>query len=330
MLPASLPRIHLAQLPTPFYPLDRISEHVGGPRIWVKRDDLSGFELSGNKVRKLEFAVAEALQHKADVLITCGGIQSNHCRATALIAARLGLQCHLVFRGTEPDIKDGNTLLASLAGAQCSYYPATSWGRLKEHFLFWKAHYAAQGLSTYEIPTGASNAVGLWGYVNAASELVSDLQMHGLDACLVCCATGSGGTHAGLALGMAEFAPDVAVKGYAVCDSAAYFQEKGAEDLDAWCVKYGLSLPGNSLELDIDDRYIGRGYGIADPGVYETIGLVARLEGLLLDPVYTGKAFFGMLDGIRSGRFDRFKNVVFMHTGGAFGLFPERDALTLV
>ncbi len=325
--PASVPRIHLAQLPTPFYPLDRLSQYIGGPRIWVKRDDLTGLELTGNKIRKLEYSAAEAIQQKADVLITCGGIQSNHCRATAFVAARLGIRCHLILRGREPEVRDGNTLLAALAGAQCSYYPIATWGRLKEHFRFWKEQYAAQGLSAYEIPTGASNAVGLWGYVNAASELVSDLHKHGLESCLVCCATGSGGTHVGLALGMSYFQPEVAVRGYAVCDSAAYFRIKGAEDLNNWCEKYALSLPAGPLELDVNDGYIGRGYGLADPDVYETIGLVARLEGLLLDPVYTGKAFFGMLDEIRSGRLGRFTNVVFMHTGGAFGLFPDRDTL---
>lgn len=324
MLPSQPPRISLAQLPTPFYPLKRLSSKVGGPMIWIKRDDLTGFELSGNKVRKLEFVLAEALNHRADLVITCGGIQSNHCRATAFAAARLGMRCHLLLRGDTPEVPDGNNLLASIAGAEVTYYPPVSWKNLPDHFAVWTDYYRRQGLNTYCIPTGASNALGLWGYIQAAKELVDDFSNSGVTMDMVCCATGSGGTHTGLALGLSHLAPDVNVRAYAVCDDRQYFEKKGAEDLLDWHRDYQSSPLSQRVQLEIEDAYVGRGYALADAPVFETIEMVAQTEGIILDPVYTGKAFHGLIDQIKSGPLGHCKNITFIHTGGAFGLYPFR------
>lgn len=326
-IPLLPPKIPLAHLPTPFYPLLRLSSRLGGPMIWIKRDDLTGFELSGNKVRKLEFLLADAVNQKADIILTCGGIQSNHCRATAFAAARLGLKCHLLLRGDKPIVFDGNTLLASLAGAECTYYHPSDWKNLDDYFAFWVEHYRSLGLRAYSIPTGASNAMGLWGYIAASDELTKDFSNHNVRMDLVCCATGSGGTHTGLALGLSRLAPDIIVRGYAVCDNRRYFEEKGAGDLVAWKNAYQTSTESFDVQLDIEDGYIGQGYGLAGESVFRTIELLAQTEGILLDPVYTGKAFHGLIDQIQSGKLHRCNNVAFIHTGGAFGLYPYKDRI---
>lgn len=328
MLYSSPPgRIALANIPTPLQPLDRLSSHFKGPRLWIKRDDLTGTTLTGNKVRKLEFVVQRALDQGADTLLTRGGLQSNQCRATAIVAAQLGLACHLVLRGEPPAVNDGNAFLAELSGAKMSFMGPAEYGREAQRTLLNLQHlYQAQGRSAYVIPTGASDGVGLWGYYTAAAELLEDFSGHDIDPAFVCCATGSGGTHAGLALGFAHLKAAPVVRGYAVCDSQAYFQSKSAKDIRDW---YALYCPEEQQPvipaLDINDAYIGAGYGKADESVYRAIKLLARTEGIILDPVYTGKAFAALLDQLTRGEFEGASDIVFMHTGGLFGLFPYRE-----
>jgi D-cysteine desulfhydrase len=320
------PRLRLARLPTPFEPLDRLSALIGGPRIWVKRDDLSDCGVSGNKVRKLEFTIAQALQEGADTLVTCGGLQSNHCRATALLGARLGLRVELVLRGEPSGIPDGNLFLDRLAGATVHCYPARRYQHELEALLAAHAgRLLEQGRRPFVIPTGASDAIGVWGYVAASAELADDFAQAGIDPRVVVCATGSGGTQAGLTAGLRLHGLRAEAWGMAVCDDAAWFRNKVHADLVAWQRRYGASLETGTLAVNVLDGYIGAGYGLADPGVFETIGLAARSEGLLLDPVYTGKAFDGMLREIRHGRFRDERDIVFVHTGGLFGLFAQRE-----
>lgn len=316
----------LARLPTPLQPLDRLSTALAGPRIWLKRDDLTDTLLTGNKVRKLEFVIARALDLGATTLITCGGMQSNHCRATALVAAQLGLSCHLVLRGEPPKEADGNTLLAQLAGAKITYLSLSEYGRgLDSHLRSLKEQYDRAGQPAYVIPTGASDGVGLWGYYSAARELAHDFVEHSFDPALICCATGSGGTHAGLALGLAHLQLAAKVRGYAVCDSRRYFQEKGKADIEHWYKLYQPAVAPVIPPLDINDAYIGAGYGHASGTVFAAIELLARTEGIVLDPVYTGKAFAGLLDQIRRGDLNHADDVVFVHTGGVYGIFPYRQ-----
>ena len=325
MSPLSFPpKIALAQTPTP---LDRLERADVDPyRLWCKRDDLTGCALSGNKVRKLEFVFSEALSQGADTLITCGGLQSNHCRATALIAAAWGLNCRLVLRGEPEQVYDGNLLLGQLAGAQIACFSEREYRKKLPELLAHQAHQVlASGGKPYVIPTGASDAVGLWGYVAAAKELAEDFHRCQIKQPLVVCAAGSGGTLAGLAAGLSAFLPTAEVLGIAVCDSAEYFRQRVYEDVSAAMERYpgcGLKMPEN---FTVVDDYIGPGYALVYPEVTQAIAEAAQSSGLMLDPVYTGKAYFGMLEQLRQRAFAP-RDVVFVHTGGIFGLFPYKHA----
>lgn len=327
MLPPLPPHLSLAQLPTPLQLMPRLSRELGGPRIWIKRDDLTGTALTGNKIRKLEYLLADAQQQDANVLITCGGVQSNHCRATAILAAQLGLKAHLILRGATPPVADANLLLDQLCGASVAFYTAREYqARLPELFAHWREVLTAQGMKPYAIPTGGSNTMGLWGYVQAAQELHEQLQTLNLNPQVIVCATGSGGTQAGLTLGMGHLRPQVEVVGMAVCDSAEYFNSKVQNDIDLWANQYSpLETP--RVTVRTNDSYIGPGYALATEDVFNTIRWAGRTEGLILDPVYTGKAFHGLVQEIRQGRYKHMDDVVFVHTGGIFGLFPYRSEL---
>jgi D-cysteine desulfhydrase len=320
-------RLSLAQLPTPLQPMVRLSEEFGGEyRLWVKRDDLTGSALSGNKLRKLEFMAALAREQGCNTLITCGGVQSNHARATALVGAQLGFKVHLVLRGEAPAELDGNLLLDHLAGARVSHYPPRQYAtELDEILASWRAYYQAQGDKALVIPTGASDGVGIWGYIAASEELGADLAAQGIARAHIVCATGSGGTQAGLTLGSALFDLPQQVWGVNVCDDAAWFLNKVAADVADWHQRYCPELPFPQLDTRVIDGYVGPGYGRAGDEVFATIARVARSEGLVLDPVYTGKAFHGMLEELRAGRFQGCQDIVFVHTGGIFGLFPQRQ-----
>jgi D-cysteine desulfhydrase len=322
MLP---PRLTLAQCPTPLQPLERLSAQFGGPTIWVKRDDLTGSVLSGNKIRKLEFTLAQAQAEGCDTIITCGGLQSNHCRATALLCAQLGFRCVLVLRGEPEAPYDGNLLLDWLAGAEIRTFKT---GRYQQELPALLAQAAADckasGRKPFVIPTGASDGIGIWGYIAACDELRSDFIAQGIAPRHIVCATGSGGTQGGLSAGVALYGIEATVWGIAVCDDEKYFQDKVHADLEDWQRRYQTTLPLDMVNVRVIDAYIGPGYGQAGPEVYETIALAARTEGLVLDPVYTGKAFHGLIEELKAGRFDDSNDVVFVHTGGVFGLFPHR------
>ena len=318
-------RIALARLPTPLQPLDRLSAELGGPRIWVKRDDLTESGAGGNKVRKLEFVIAEALHQGADTLITCGGLQSNHCRATALLGARLGLRVELVLRGEPDGLPDGNLFFDHLAGALVHCHPARRYQDELPALLEGHAAAArAAGHRPFVIPTGASDGLGVWGYLSASEELAADFRALGIRPRHVVVATGSGGTQAGLTAGLHLHAPSCRVHGVAVCDDAQWFRNKVLADLADWKLRVGSTLDLDALNLSTLDGYIGPGYGVADAATHATIRRVARTEGLLLDPVYTGKAFHGLLQELAAGRLREGDDVVFVHTGGVFGLFPQR------
>ncbi len=326
-LPAYFPaKIHLAQLPTPLQKLQRFCVS-GAPNIWLKRDDLTGFTLSGNKVRKLEFVLSYALSQGVQRIITCGGMQSNHCRATALACAQLGLKCHLVLRDTGVYQSGGNRLLGQMAGAESSVHVAAEYSRsLKALLADAAARYEAKGEKVMVIPTGASDGLGIWGYAAAAFELLADFKSKSIEPSHVVCATGSGGTQAGLSLGFALAGSSIQVVGMAVCDSTAYFQKKVSEDLQQWShLNPGCSLP-QAPRFETVDRYVGAGY--AKPGAADLALAVemATQEGVLLDPVYTGKAFYGLVEELKAGWLSDQKDVVFVHTGGGFGTFPYEQA----
>ena len=326
------PRLQLANTPTPLTRLERFSKQLGDVDIWIKHDELTGMEVSGNKIRKLEFSIAQALEEDCDTLITCGGVQSNHCRATAILGARLGLRVHLLLRGPQPEQADGNLLLDCLAGAQVSFIPARDWAGHNEVARQLQARYQSDGHKAFFIPVGASDEVGLWGYVAASQELRQDFDAQGIDPDVIVVATGSGGTQGGLIAGKALFGIRADVVAVNVCDDAAYFASKVGGDLAVWRERYEIDLDTSSLPIHTLDGYVGPGYGHAGPEIFATIAELARLEGLFLDPVYTGKAFHGMVSEIlkrKEGRptaLPEGKTLVFIHTGGLFGLFPQRQS----
>lgn len=325
-------RLSLAQTPTPLHALERISAVVGGPKIWIKRDDMTGSAVSGNKIRKLEFTLAKALAEGCDTIITAGGVQSNHCRTTALLCAQLGLQCHLILRGEDTDGAEGNLLLDKLAGANISFYDNLEYTRReREIYQAIQLQYAEQGKKAFAVPIGASDGHGLWGYIAACEELKQDFKNHDITPGHIISATGSGGTQGGLTVGAELFALGARVWGINVCDDENYFINKVAADIQHWHTLYPDSVdPGldaENLTIRVIDGYVGQGYARASAEVFALIKQLATLEGIVLDPVYTAKAFFGMIQEIKQGRFDDATDIVFIHTGGLFGLFPQRQQL---
>lgn len=323
-------KLHLAQTPTPLQYLERASAHWGGGhRLWVKRDDLTGVTLSGNKVRKLEYITAYAKDNGYDTLITCGGIQSNHCRATAFAGAQLGMPVHLLLRGETPSAAEGNLLLDHLAGATVNCYPSKEYtANLKHLFTQWQSHYAELGRKALAIPTGGSDGIGVWGYIQACEELKQDFAEHDIDRAHIITASGSGGTQAGLTLGAALHELPATVWGVNVCDDEAYFLAKVAADIADWHIRYPNN-PSVQTKAKMLPGYVGSGYGHASKEVFDLIAELARLEGLVLDPVYTGKAFAGMIAEIQAGRFEDCSDIVFVHTGGIFGVFPQSQGFTV-
>lgn len=319
-------KLDLALTPTPLQLLERASGKWGrGHRLWIKRDDLTGCALSGNKVRKLEFIAAHAIDNGYDTLITCGGLQSNHARATALVGAQLGLDVHLLLRGEEPLEREGNLLLDHLAGATVSCYPARQYvSEIDELFTHWQGEYAERGHKALAIPTGGSDGIGVWGYIAACEELAQDFQQAHIERAHIITASGSGGTQAGLTLGASLHQLPATVWGVNVCDDEQYFLDKVAADASDWQLRYP-GVPQVELQTRVIDGYVGAGYGVASDEVFELIAQLAALEGVILDPVYTGKAFAAMVAEIALGRFDGCRDLVFMHTGGIFGVFPQRE-----
>ena len=322
------PRLSLAALPTPMTKLERFSESLDGVTVWVKRDELTGLEVSGNKIRKLEFSIAQAQIEGCDTLITCGGLQSNHCRATAILGARLGMKVHLILRGEKPKSANGNLLMDFLCGAQISYLSQDQWAGHEQLAQDLQFDYAKSGSKAFFIPVGASDEIGLWGYIAAAQELKNDFDNLGLKPDYIVCATGSGGTQGGLLVGAQLF--DIAAKcvAFNVSDDAKYFHDKIVEDVTLWKQRYNQDLDIASLPIKTIEGYLGRGYGVAGKEIFASIHALAKSEGIFLDPVYTGKAFHRMVSEIKkghSGALAGAKTVVFIHTGGLFGVFPQAE-----
>ena len=324
MLTDHLPRIALAHLPTPLEELPRLTKALGGPRLYIKRDDQTGLAGGGNKARKLEFSVAEALHQGADTLITLGGVQSNHCRQTAAAAARCGLRCIVVLRGHAPATSNGNLLLDYLLGAQVVF----SGDRTREAVAEDVAkEQRAAGHRPHVIPVGASNEIGAVGFVAAIEEMDRQLKEQRLNVDHVVFASSSYGTQAGLCVGAKAvgFTPRIAA--IAIDSSRAELQKGVAEISVATIRRLGLKLNATPDEVVAYDGYLGAGYAIMGEPEKEAISLVARTEGILLDPVYTGRAMAGMIDLIRKGEFDKDETIVFWHTGGSAALFAYADQL---
>jgi D-cysteine desulfhydrase family pyridoxal phosphate-dependent enzyme len=326
---AGAERLRLAHLPTPLEPLERLSRELGGPRIWVKRDDCTGLAGGGNKTRKLEFLLGEALDQGADTVLTAGAVQSNHARQTAAACARLGLRCELFLKEAAPGRGEsyghsGNVLLDRILGAKVRILP----GEASAETAMEERAEALRGEERrpYAIPVGGSNAVGALGYVECARELSA--QAHGMNLAIdaVVHASASHGTQAGLAVGLGTgWAEEARLLGVGVSGSSRQARANVERIAAATCERLGS--PRCFAEIEVDDRFVGEGYGVPTPEGLAAIRLLARLEGLLLDPVYTGKAMAGLVAMVREARFGSDENVVFLHTGGWPALFAYEEEL---
>lgn len=322
-------RLNFAHLPTPIEELPRLSEHLAGPRILVKRDDQTGLAFGGNKTRKLEFLVAEAQEQGARTLISGGALQSNHCRQTAAAAAKYGFDCILVLNGEMPDKPSANLLLDQLFGAEIvTIADRNERDRvLKETFD--KA--VADGRKPYLVPYGGSSATGALGYAFAMEELMRQMQdlrvlkeLGGLDYIIF--GTSSGGTHAGLVLGQRVFGFKGKVLGISIDESEEWLKSHVSKLATEASEKLGERIRFESAEVLANADYCKAGYGVLTDAEREAVNLFAKYEGLLLDPVYTGRAAAGMIDLIRKGYFKREETVLFWHTGGQPALFAEKYA----
>ena len=325
-------RVSLAHLPTPLEHLPRLSEHLGGPDIFVKRDDCTGLATGGNKTRKLEFSMGEALEQGADTIITVGAVQSNHVRQTAAAACKLGLACEVMLEHRVQDPSDtyknsGNVFLDRIFGANLREYPAgADFDSAMEDVA---AEIRDRGGKPYWVPGGASNTIGALGYVDCGIELLGQFKAQDLNINHIVSATGSAGTHAGLAVGLRGSGSDLPILGIGV-NAAQDAQEEKVYELAVATADF-VGEPGCVSRDDIvaDCNYVGSGYGEHTESMNEAVLMLARLEGLLFDPVYSGKALAGMIDHIRQGRFTRGQQIVFLHTGGSAGLFAYADRLEL-
>ena len=320
--------VGLAHLPTPLQHLERTSDELG-IELWIKRDDLTGAELSGNKVRKLEFLVADAIAAGADTLITCGGEQSNHCRATAMAAARCGMRSVILLRTKDPanpPATEGNILLDRLVGADIVWISFPEYARRHELMAREAERVTAAGGKPYVIPEGGSNAVGSWGYIRACEELAADLAALPPMPTSIVYAAGSGGTGAGLVLGArmtALASHSVSVIGINVCDDRDYFVRTIGEICAELRERWPVAPTIQADDIRIIDGYVGEGYGISRPEELTSLRDLARREGIVLDPVYTGKAFYGITRELADDPAALGQRVVFLHSGGIFGLFPK-------
>ncbi|UYV36492.1 D-cysteine desulfhydrase [Rhodobacteraceae bacterium D3-12] len=324
---ARFDRIRLAHLPTPLEPMDRLSEALGGPRLWIKRDDCTGVSTGGNKTRKLEFLMGEALAQKADVVITQGATQSNHVRQTAAFCARLGLECHAILENrtnsNDPDYRsNGNILLDALHGATLEHVPGDT--DMVAACETAAAELRAKGKNPYIIPGGGSNPVGALGYANCALELVNQANDMGLEISRVVHATGSAGTQAGLVTGLRALNSGIPLLGIGVRAPKDKQEANVFKLAQATAEKLGCPGVVSRGDVEANTDYVGAGYGIPNDGTIEAIEMFARYEAILLDPVYSGKGAAGLIDLVRKNAFDPSENIVFVHTGGSAGLFGYR------
>ncbi len=312
-------KIKLANLPTKIELLEKLSKELG-KNIYIKRDDQTGTEVSGNKIRKLEYAVKEALDNNCDYLITCGGIQSNHARATAAVAAKLGMGCYLVLRGQEDNELEGNYFLNKILGANIKFVTEKEYRYNRTEIMEnIKNELLKKGYKAYILPEGASNGIGSLGYYNAFNEILVQEKELGIKFDAIVCTVGSGGTYTGMYYGNKVANNDAAVYGINIAGDKEYFQNI-IESLLHETIKYTkLEISIDKNDINIIDGYPGLGYALSTKEEIKFIKWLAGLEGIILDPVYTGKAMYGLVEEIKKGNFDKHNNILFIHTGGIFG-----------
>ena len=322
-------RVGLCHQPTPLEEMPRLSAALDGPKFWIKRDDCTGLATGGNKTRKLEFLLADALQQGADMLVTQGAVQSNHVRQTAAAACKFGLDCHALLERRVPDRAadyetTGNVLFDHIFGTTIEFRPPGLDMNAEARAVTEK--FAANGRKPYFIPGGGSNEIGALGYVSCAYEMLAQFDAQGLDVGWIVLASGSAGTHAGLLAGLHAAGSDIPVMGISVRQP----RERQIAAVHKLAAATAAQLTDTPLSLEktlIDDGYVGAGYGLPTEGTIAAINLIARKEGVLLDPVYSAKGLAGMIGLTEQKFFDSQKDVVFLHTGGAAALFAYGNQL---
>jgi D-cysteine desulfhydrase len=317
----------LGFFPTPLVELSRLSDFLGGPKIFMKRDDLTGLALGGNKTRKLEYILADAIKQGCDTIITAGAAQSNHCRQTAAAAAKLNLECHLLLGGEAPLKIQGNLLLDHIFDSHIHW---TGSNRKGEDITRIFAQLKGQGKIPYVVPYGGSNELGAISFIDAVAELQQ--QKQGREFSHVVFASSSGGTHAGLILGKHIYQKSFDLVGINIdkdTNATLPFDQQITQLVNNSAKFIGLDYSFSKNELILNDDYVGNGYGVVGPQENEAIALTAKYEGILLDPVYTGRAMSGLIHLIRSGKIGKDDEVLFWHTGGAPSLFAYAEDLDL-
>jgi D-cysteine desulfhydrase len=320
------PRRRYTEGQTPIEKLSIFSQAIGGPNIYIKRDDLLGLTEGGNKTRKLEFLVADALAQGADTLITCGGVQSNHCRLTLAAAVREGIKCRLILSEIDPGsyntTESGNVLLYKLLGVE--KVKIVPWGTdLMSELKSAAAEAIADGRKPYIIPMGGSNHLGALGYVACAEEIMVQTFESGLDIQHVVLPCGSAGTYSGLLLGLHGNNYQIPVTGISVLNPKDVLKNMIYELTDQTAAYMGINIKVSREDIVCFDEYIGPGYTRPTTEMIEAVKLLAKTEGILLDPTYTGKAMAGLIDLAKQGFFRKDDNVLFLHTGGTPGLYAN-------
>ncbi len=320
-------RVRLARLPTPIVRLDNTENNYGFKnRLYIKRDDLTGVGTTGNKIRKLEYLVHDAIAQGANLLVTCGGLDSNHSRATAIAAAQKGLKSHLVLRADEAvELYQGNTMLDKLVDARIQLVSRAEYQKIEQVYAAIAEEYSTTEMRPYFIPEGGSNSVGILGYVNAAYEIKTQCDELDISIDRIATAVGTGGTLAGLLIGAKLLDWELNFTGFPVCDSNEYFYDELEKIISAFEEMFKLDL-GLQIKthITLKDDYIGRGYALSTPEELRFIHNFAKNEGLFVDPVYTGKALRGLFEELKTMQtIEPEERVLFLHTGGIFGLFSK-------
>ena len=326
---SEFPSVPLCHQPTPLEFMPRMSESLGGPRLWIKRDDCTGLATGGNKTRKLEFLIADAIEKGADMVVTQGAVQSNHVRQTAAAACKFGLDCHALLERRVPNRADdyettGNVLFDQMFGTSLEFRPAGL--DMNAEAMAVTEKLAAAGRKPYFIPGGGSNEIGALGYVSCAYELLEQIKANKLDVGWIVLATGSAGTHAGMLAGLHAAGSTIPVMGISVRQP----EDKQIAAVHKLAVLTAAQLTDTPLGVEkviVDDGYVGAGYGQPTQGTLDAINLIARREGLLFDPVYSGKGLAGMIGLVGQNFFEPDKDVIFLHTGGAAALFAYGNQL---
>jgi len=315
------PSFNFANLNTAIIAIKDCAQKYPGYHLWIKRDDLTGLELSGNKVRKLDFLLKDVVNNGATHIITCGAVQSNHCRATAFMAAKIGLNCTLFLRGQPEGFPTGNFFLDKLVNPEIIFVTVEEYREIESRMEQEAQKLSGRGEKVYVIPEGGSNVLGVWGYIRCMEEISNQIQKASLPIQAIMVATGSGGTHAGLLLGKLIMNSNLDVLSVNVCDDAAFFKQKILKLVNEFKNRFNYQFKADEGDINIFDGFVGEGYGKITSQEIDMIKRFALSEGIILDPVYCAKAFLG-LEYLLKNRALNYENILFIHTGGIFGIFP--------